>query len=303
VIPTYNGGDLFRRVLERAAGQATRFDYEVLVVDSSSTDGTAEFVREFGGRVRLHGISKADFQHGRTRNLAISMTQADHIALLTQDALPADDGWLAKLVGGFSAGEKVGGVVGSHRAYPEHDAFAARDVGAHFHRLHDYGVVLSLERGLPSFIYPGGHQWQDALQFFSDNNACLLRAAWEILPYPEVEWGEDQLWAWRLLQLGFEKAYVHEAAVFHSHAYAPPQEAEVAEAAGWFWKRWFGRDSYGSEAVAEAAVLRTGEEDLRYAIAHGVPRTDLQARARRTRAAVFGRLEGARRGARPDPGT
>jgi hypothetical protein len=76
----------------------------------------------------------------------------------------------------------------------------------------------------------------------------------------------------------------------------------VAEAAGWFWKRWFGRDSYGSEAAAEAAVLRINEEDRRYAVAHGVPRTDYEARVRRTRAAVFGRLEGARRGARPDPG-
>jgi glycosyltransferase involved in cell wall biosynthesis len=298
VIPTYNGGELFKRVLERAAGQQAPFDHEVLVIDSASTDGTAEFARGFGGRVQLHVIDKADFQHGRTRNLAVSLTNADRVAFLTQDALPADEHWLARLTGGFELGSKVAAVTGSHRAYPEHGVFAEREITAHFDRLHDYGQVLSLARGLPSFIYPGGHQWQDALQFYSDNNSCLLRAAWEILPYPEIEWGEDQLWAWRLLQLGFEKAYVHEAAVLHSHAHTSVQEAEVAEAAGWFWKRWFGRGSYGSEAAAEAAVLRTNEQDIRYARERGASPAAVEARAAATRAAVFGRLQGALRAER-----
>jgi hypothetical protein len=32
-----------------------------------------------------------------------------------------------------------------------------------------------------------------------------------------VEWGEDQVWAFEMLKLGFQKAYVDSAVVYHSH--------------------------------------------------------------------------------------
>ena len=34
---------------------------------------------------------------------------------------------------------------------------------------------------------------------------------WKEIPYPEVEWGEDQVWAFEMLKLGFEKAIIPKA--------------------------------------------------------------------------------------------
>jgi hypothetical protein len=33
----------------------------------------------------------------------------------------------------------------------------------------------------------------------------MARAVWQEIPYPEVEWGEDQVWAFEMLKLGFQK--------------------------------------------------------------------------------------------------
>src|SRR5690349_7580189 len=75
VIPTKNPGPIFRQVLAAVCSQETPFDYDVLVVDSGSTDGSVEFVREFADpRVRLMQIKPTEFGHGKTRNLAIANT-------------------------------------------------------------------------------------------------------------------------------------------------------------------------------------------------------------------------------------
>jgi glycosyltransferase involved in cell wall biosynthesis len=50
VIPVYNGGDLFRRCLE-ALRQSTLTDWELVVVDDGSTDGSDGLARQFGARV------------------------------------------------------------------------------------------------------------------------------------------------------------------------------------------------------------------------------------------------------------
>ena len=87
------------KVLEAVSSQRCDFAYDVLVIDSGSTDGTPDLVKRFSQKnVRLEEIPKAEFQHGRTRNRGIAHTDGDHIAILTQDALPKTDDWLARLI-------------------------------------------------------------------------------------------------------------------------------------------------------------------------------------------------------------
>lgn len=240
IIPTFNGGEVFRDVLRRVLDQTCGFAYDVLVVDSSSTDGTAEFVRELGGRARLHVLDKSEFQHGRTRNLAISLTDGEFVAVLTQDATPADDRWLAKIVGGFELGPRIAGVIGRHRAYPRHNPFVARDLDRMFDRLADLGPIFNLDRGLPRFLPRGTIDWQMTMHFYSDNNSAMRRSVWRELPYPEVEWGEDQIWAWQALKLGFSKGYVDDAVVYHSHDFPAAQQVRVATSEGRLFSEHFG---------------------------------------------------------------
>jgi glycosyltransferase involved in cell wall biosynthesis len=118
---------------------------DVLVIDSGSSDETVDIVKSFETKkVRLQQIPNGEFQHGRTRNLGIASTEGAYIALLTQDALPSDRHWLAKLIGGFALSPHVAGVIGRHIAYPEHGSFLARDLNEMFDRFADYGPLYSL---------------------------------------------------------------------------------------------------------------------------------------------------------------
>ena len=130
-------------------------------------------------------------------------------------------------------------MIGRHEAYPSHDAFTQRDMTAHFDALALLPNVISRKKGLPSFVYPGSEPWRMQLNFYSDNNSAMSRAVWRILPYPEIDWGEDQVWAAEMLQLGFAKAYVDEAVVYHSHAFDAATAFRTAETEGRFWAETF----------------------------------------------------------------
>ena len=85
VIPTYNRIDLLRRTL--ASVWAQQFtDYEVIVVDDSSTDGTADFVRGLGPRVKLLMQSHRGGP-GLGRNVGSSGAHGDYVAFLDSDDL------------------------------------------------------------------------------------------------------------------------------------------------------------------------------------------------------------------------
>ncbi len=96
-IPTRDGGELLERTLSALARQTV--EHELLVCDSGSTDGSVQLAREHGARVLE--ISPSQFSHGGTRNLLMREASGARVAFLTQDAEPANERWLERLLGGF----------------------------------------------------------------------------------------------------------------------------------------------------------------------------------------------------------
>ena len=92
-----------RHNIERSFDTITGQDYdgpvEIVYIDSGSTDGTIEFMRQRG--IEPHVIPPEEFHHGRTRNLAASMAKHDILVLLSGDAIPANDQWLKHLIAPF----------------------------------------------------------------------------------------------------------------------------------------------------------------------------------------------------------
>jgi glycosyltransferase involved in cell wall biosynthesis len=295
-IPTYNAGSGFREVLEAVTRQNCDFDYDVLIIDSGSVDGTVDTARAFEARgVRSETIPKAEFQHGRTRNSGIERSEADYVAIITQDARPKNERWLQALIGGFGRGPKVAGVIGRHEAYPEHDPFIRRDLQEMFNSFALLPDVIDRDRGLPSHLYPGGRSWRMLMHFYSDNNSAVARWAWRVLPYPEIDWGEDQVWADQALRLGLQKAYVDDAVVYHSHALSPEQQYQVSFTEGRFWAERFGLDLHPDP---EAALAASNDRDQAFALQEGLAHEALDGRKLLNRAVVSGRYAGWR-AARP----
>ena len=96
VIPTLNGGTRLRLVLEAIGRQRAGFPVEIIVVDSGSTDGSAEWLA--ARPLTLVQIAPDAFNHGTTRNLGIERSRGEFVVLLVQDAAPTTDTWLTALV-------------------------------------------------------------------------------------------------------------------------------------------------------------------------------------------------------------
>ncbi len=290
VIPTYNAGPEFRDVLEATSSQRCGYKFDVLVIDSESNDDTCQIAEDFRkSGVRLLQIPKSEFQHGRTRNLGVAMTEGDYICFLTQDARPANDSWLSSLISGFEFGSNIAGVTGRHRAYPHHGSFIARDIQGHFDNLSLLPRVIDFELGLPSLYFRGGVSWRMLSYFYSDNNSAISRRVWNCLPYPEIDWGEDQVWASLALGVGFQKAYVDDAVVYHSHRFAEPRLLNTAIIEGRFWAEEFGIRLHVDEISSIAAM---NERDRAYARENGISASELSRRLRENELLVRGRVQG-----------
>jgi GT2 family glycosyltransferase len=208
-IPVLNGGGLFKEVLESLKAQRVDRKVEVLVADSGSTDGSHQLARRHGAEVIE--IAPGQFSHGATRNLLVRRAAGSHVALITQDAVPADDCWLARLLEGFEVAGDVGLVFGRYNPRPEASLMVRRELDEWF------GSLAREVRGAPDLADPDGAR----RLFFTDANGCVARAAWERVPFREVAYAEDQRLAWDMLDAGYAKVYQPDATVIHSHEYSP----------------------------------------------------------------------------------
>ncbi|MFT6288916.1 MAG: rhamnosyltransferase [Alcanivorax sp.] len=271
IIPTKNAGRQFENVLRAVLSQQTPWEFDVLVVDSGSTDGTVEFVKATAG-VCLHEIPSAEFGHGKTRNLAIALTAGEFVAVITHDALPVNDRWLVEMVAAAEQSDNVAGVFGRHLAYEHDGPFMERDLRVHFDGFMDWPAVMSLE---DPARYSADAGYRQLLHFFSDNNACLRRSVWEQIPYPDVDFAEDQLWAKQVIEAGYAKAYANKAVVFHSHTYGFINVFRRSFEEARALNRLFGYQLCPTVAQMLGQSARTIWADFRYFFAAKIPLTEI----------------------------
>ncbi len=221
-IPVRDGGEPLARTLAALSTQTVA--HELLVCDSGSRDGSPALARAHGARVLE--IEPGAFNHGGTRNLLVREARGEHVALLTQDAEPAEERWLECLLEGFALAQDVGLVYGPYLPRPEASPAVRAELEGWFGSLSPDGQphVERLgegERALSAGELVRRHDWEwvGRRGFFTDANACLARGAWEVAPFREVPYAEDRLLALDMLRAGYAKAYVPRAAVLHSHEY------------------------------------------------------------------------------------
>jgi rhamnosyltransferase len=212
VIPTLNGGAEFRACLAAVCRQELDRPYEVICIDSGSTDETLDACREFG--VRLLQIEPGTFNHGATRNEAIRAAHGEFVALLTQDAVPLDTDWLRHHVDALESTPRAAGSYGRQIARASVNPYLRW-------RLQQWAATRP-ERHVQEVTNRAAFEALPPLEklaivAFDDVNSCIRKSIWETIPFSRVEFGEDIDWSVRVTRAGHAIVYEPRACVLHSH--------------------------------------------------------------------------------------
>ncbi len=208
IIPARNEGKRIGFCLEAIYSQETTFSYEIIVIDSGSTDNTLDVVRQYPA-IRLSRILPEQFGHGKTRNLGAQKALGRYLVFLNADAIPCDSQWLNALIEPFekdNSRSHLAGVFSRHIPAPNCHLYMARD----------------LLESMPDTPILRTHAGKFDFMLFSTVSAAVPRSVWETYPFDnEIQIAEDQQWARDVLADGLSILYHPGSVVRHSHNYSP----------------------------------------------------------------------------------
>jgi glycosyltransferase involved in cell wall biosynthesis/GT2 family glycosyltransferase len=297
-IPTRNGGNVLLQVIEHVRSQRAPWPFEIVIVDSGSTDGSIERIVSTPvseqPSLRVKQIRHEEFQHGRTRNLCASIAQGAFVAFLNQDALPADDFWLYNIVTVLEHFPRAAGALGRRIASPGASAFARRELDEHWINLARHPLALS--RDTNAELWQSGDKgWRQVLRDFDHSNCCIRRSVWQRVPFPELDYGADQVWADAIIRLGHEKLYVPSAVVYHSHDETPDEASIRAATEAFFFATFFGYVSCDETISFDERLAAMQRSDMHWARANAVSQEELNRQLALNEARLTGRAQGMER--------
>lgn len=186
-------------------------DFDVIAVDSGSTDGSPEVFKEWQNRVKgkfdFHFIQipKSEYGHGKTLNMAIGKTQAKIAVLLNADATPVDEFWLERLIAPFDTDEKVAATFSRQLTRPGTKPLIAFDTERFF---------PPVRKDL---------NWRHMIHY-SQSASAIRHSIWKQRPYyTDAYASEDEEWAKWWIDRGYKIVYVPESQALHSHNYTLAQ--------------------------------------------------------------------------------
>ena len=193
IIRCLNEGRHLPNLLDCIARQTLK-PFEVIVVDSGSTDNSVEISRSKGARV-VH-IQPEQFSFGRSLNLGARNASGDVLIIVSAHTYPLSDTWLELLVKPFGD-PAVALTYGGQHGY-ERSKFSEGQIFKQW-----FPEESSRDQGHP---------------FCNNANAAVRRTVWMTMPYDEeIPALEDIHWAKRATERGFKINYVAEAAIAHLH--------------------------------------------------------------------------------------
>jgi rhamnosyltransferase len=225
IMRSYNEAWALRETLRALKAQEYR-NWELIVIDSGSTDGSVDLIRAAQPRHFVQ-IRARDYNPSRVMNHGMELARSEFGIFLNADATPVDSNWLRPLVKALQD-PQTAAAFGKQIPRPDCRAVFA----------HDYQRCFGEGRE--------SRGWE---HFFSMVSSGLRKDIWSKRGFLEkMQYSEDDEYTrWCRMQ-GYKIVYCPESVVVHSHNYTPAQA----------YKRSFG------EARALAAVWEHEPSDINW---------------------------------------
>ena len=182
--------------------------WELIVIDSGSTDDSMELLRRFHPR-HLVQILHREYNPARVMNQGMQLASSNFAIFLNADATPQGSDWLGPLVSALFD-PRVAAIFGRQIPRPDCQAVFA----------HDYERCFGPDRE--------SAKWE---HFFSMASSGIRKDIWARRGFNErMQYSEDDEYTRWCRAQGYRVVYVPESVVMHSHNYTAAQA----------WKRSFG---------------------------------------------------------------
>lgn len=211
IIPTYKPDKTFLELMDKLAHQTVPI-HRIIIMNTEQkyfdrlTYGTP-FTKKYKN-VQVRHLSKREFDHGRTRNSAVRLSDAEVFIMMTQDAVPADEFMVEELLRGL----------------------AQENAAAAYARQLAWDASSEAEKFTRNFNYPDEAAFRTeadiekiGIKAFFCSNVCAAyhRDIFDALGgfIKHTIFNEDMIFAAKAIHAGYGIAYQPGAKVFHSHDY------------------------------------------------------------------------------------
>jgi len=195
IVRTKNESFWIGKCLHEIKNQSYK-NYEIIVVDNSSTDQTLRIVKNNFSKVKIIKYKTKEFFPGRALNLGIKASKGKFIAMLSGHCIPKNRSWLSNLIKNFK-NKKVAGVYGKQEPLDMSDPNDVRDL---------------------IYLFGKDKKIQNKDPFFHNANSIIRKDLWKKVNFDESVYHiEDRIWAQIQINKGYKIVYEPKSSVFHYH--------------------------------------------------------------------------------------
>lgn len=193
IIRCYNEADHIAKLFHGLSEQSMQ-DFQIILVDSGSTDGTVRIAEEFDVDKIVY-IDPERFSFGRALNYGCEAADGKFCVIASAHVYPKRDDWIKQLIGMFD-----------------------NDIALVYGKQRGNDVTTFSENQIFKQWFPDYDINRQNHPFCNNANAAIRREVWEDYHYNEQLTGlEDLDWAKRVQKDGYDISYASQAEIIHVH--------------------------------------------------------------------------------------
>lgn len=218
IIPTYKPDIALLRLIDDLERQSVR-PSKIIIMNTEEKywddllSKSKENPQEKYDNIVVEHVTKAEFDHGETRNRGVSHSDAEFFLMMTQDAFPRDKVLISSLLKAFDDSDVAAAYA---RQYPKSDCNLAERYSRKFN--YPTEPMKKTQADIPRL----------GIKTYFCSNVCAMyrRSMFDELGgfIHRAIFNEDMVYAGTACQKGYAICYVPEAGVIHSHNYTCAQQ-------------------------------------------------------------------------------